>query len=514
MTRKHEGVNIRPGVSILSVLKSLNYKPWFALAEFVDNALASFLANKSALRAAGSRRLRVEIEFQAEDGGRLVIRDNAAGIREADYARAFKPAQPPADRSGLSEFGMGMKSAACWFARRWTVRTCALGEHAERTLSFDIDSIVRNEIEVLEPVLTKVPPGSHHTEVVLEDLHQVPHGRTLGKMKQHLASIYRRFTRDGVLELMFNGEALEFLEPAVLRAPYYKTPKAPAETWRKDIEVDLGHKRTARGFAALRETGSTSEAGFALFRRGRLIQGSGDEGYRPESIFGRSNSYTYQRLFGELYLEGFEVSHTKDGIRWGEIEDAFLAKLHAAINEEPLQLISQAEGHRVRAKPAEVGRAAEAAVERTSEVIRLHAPSVIAEQLASSAPVEEPARELLPARHSTRRTIDVDLRGVKWRIIVELSADPRLSEWVDISDSVITDNDLDAKVRCIGVRLALLHPFTERFVGADGSMIEPFLRVAAALVLAETVARSGGAKRASLVRRHFNELLRTALSEP
>ncbi len=32
-------VNIQPGVSMLSVLRHLNYKPWFAIAEFVDNSL-------------------------------------------------------------------------------------------------------------------------------------------------------------------------------------------------------------------------------------------------------------------------------------------------------------------------------------------------------------------------------------------------------------------------------------------------------------------------------------------
>ena len=32
-----------------------------------------------------------------------------------------------------------MKSAACWFAPRWTVRTSALGEPVVRTVHFDID---------------------------------------------------------------------------------------------------------------------------------------------------------------------------------------------------------------------------------------------------------------------------------------------------------------------------------------------------------------------------------------
>jgi hypothetical protein len=43
-------VSIRPGVGILSVLRHLNYKPWFAMAEFVDNSLQSFLQNRVQLQ--------------------------------------------------------------------------------------------------------------------------------------------------------------------------------------------------------------------------------------------------------------------------------------------------------------------------------------------------------------------------------------------------------------------------------------------------------------------------------
>src|SRR5581483_10922510 len=114
-------INIRPEVSILSVLRHLNYKPWFALAEFVDNAIQSFLTNHQALQSlhGANPQLRVDITLEPDAPGRLTIRDNAAGIAEADYPRAFKPAEVPPDRSGLSEFGMGMKSAACWLARHW-----------------------------------------------------------------------------------------------------------------------------------------------------------------------------------------------------------------------------------------------------------------------------------------------------------------------------------------------------------------------------------------------------------
>ena len=65
-------VNIRPGVGILSVLRHLNYKPWFALAEFVDNSLQSYLENRDALRRlhGDDSCLMVEIELDRDAGPR------------------------------------------------------------------------------------------------------------------------------------------------------------------------------------------------------------------------------------------------------------------------------------------------------------------------------------------------------------------------------------------------------------------------------------------------------------
>lgn len=84
-------VSIRPGTRILSVLRHLNYKPWFALAEFVDNAVQSAQANLTQLRAlhGPSWLLRVSIDIDGAQPGRITVRDNAAGIALADFPRAF-----------------------------------------------------------------------------------------------------------------------------------------------------------------------------------------------------------------------------------------------------------------------------------------------------------------------------------------------------------------------------------------------------------------------------------------
>jgi hypothetical protein len=407
-----------------------------------------------------------------------------------------------------------MKSAACWLAKQWSVRTKALGENVERTVRFNVADIVQNRTENLDIDVRTASLTDHYTELVLDDLHNCPKGRTVGKIKDHLASIYRVFVRDGTLCLTFNDEPLAYGEPANLQAPFYRDPQSPSIVWRKDIDFDFGEGQRAWGFAALRERASVASAGFALFRRNRLIQGSGDEGYRPTAIFGQSNSYTYQRLFGELHLEGFEVSHTKDGFRWADHEEVFLDLLAEHLDAEPIPLLAQAEGHRVRPSRATLSIGARTAVDRTASVVEHDVPGVLEYEieegpLAAPPPVTLPLTEELVAE----RAIDVELQGQPWRITLELSADPAVSDWVSVSDQPVSrESGVDR--RCICVRLSLAHPFMDRFGGPDTASIEPLLRLAAAIGLAETAAREAGVQMAGTFRRNINELLRNALCNP
>jgi len=504
-------VDIRPGVSILSVLRHLNYRPWYALGEFVDNAVQSYAKHKADIeKVDGARsKLRVHIDIDASTSPRISIRDNAAGIFESEYARAFRPAALPPDQSGLAEFGMGMKSAACWFAPSWTVRTSALGESVARTIHFDIASIVNDDIHEL--TITEKPEKAlaHYTEVVLENVFHLPLGRTVGKLKEHLTDIYREFIREGALDLYFNGESLVFAEPRVLKAPYFKNKNEPDRTWRKKIEFDFGHGLSVRGFAAIREVGNTAKAGFALFRRGRVIQGSGDEGYRPPLIFGSSNSYRYQRLFGELHLEGFEVSHTKDGFRWDGNEQPFLEFLKEHLDSADMPLLKQAEGYRARVAHSQLKAAASQAVDSTAQAMESKLPSVLP-AIADAPQVETPAAELPAKRVLAAKKFEIKFRDKAWSICVELNDDPSESQWLAVSDT----GSSTQTPRSMNIRVSLAHPFMVRFAQTDPQEVEALLRVAAAIALAEVLARDSGVRKAGTVRRNVNDILRDALAEP
>jgi hypothetical protein len=54
----------------------------------------------------------------------------------------------------------------------------------------------------------------------------------------------------------------------------------------------------------------------------------------------------------------------------------------------------------------------------------------------------------------------------------------------------------------------------QQFCGTTADKIEPMLRIAAALALAETTARDSGVKAPGTIRRNLNQLLREAFSEP
>ena len=100
----------------------------------------------------------------------LCIIDNAAGISESNYIRAFEPANIPTNRAGLNEYGMGMKTASVWLADNWTVTTKALGENVERVLSFDLNKVIREEKEDLDVKENDCPFETHYTKIELTNL--------------------------------------------------------------------------------------------------------------------------------------------------------------------------------------------------------------------------------------------------------------------------------------------------------------------------------------------------------
>src|SRR5690606_25005610 len=142
-----------------------------------------------------------------------------------------------------------------------------------------------------------------------------------------------------------------------------------------------------------------------------------------------SNSYRFQRLFGELHLDGFDVSHTKDGFRWDENEQPFLELLREHLDSQELPLLKQAEGYRSRAPKAQLKSAAQQAVTSTTEAMESKLPAVLP-VLVDAEPVDTPAEELPEQPTLASRRFDIRFRERLWSIHVEVTFDPAESLWL------------------------------------------------------------------------------------
>lgn len=267
-------VSIATRPLVYSAFRYINNKVWTALAEYIDNSLQSFLNHRDELEKInhdGKLNVSINLDF---DNDTITIKDDAYGIEEANYERAFELANIPLDANGLNEFGMGMKVSSVWLSDKWSVETSAFGENVKKTFVFDLKEVVDNEETELPIAVEEADSTDHYTIVTLKQLtNNKPSSRQLNNIKKHLASIYTKFIREGIINLTVNDELLEYHELACLNAPYYKTPNGPSVLWKKEIcfkapKPDNKGMYVVKGFIGLLETMSTSiDNGFLLFRR-------------------------------------------------------------------------------------------------------------------------------------------------------------------------------------------------------------------------------------------------------
>jgi hypothetical protein len=515
-SRTADEVEITPGVGAYGMFRYMDYTTWHAIGEFVDNSIASWELHRSKLaRADGAdSALEIRISLDPTDGGELRIWDNAAGISEVDYARAFKPAERPTDLTSLARYGMGMKTAACWFSDHWRVSSSALGEPVERILEFDVARIIDDDQKWLRPGRRKAAANTHWTEVVLWDLQHLPMGRSVGKIKEYLSQMYRRFLTDGV-SIYWNDELLKHKPRPVLVAPYHKDgPSGRKRTWARTFDLTLPHGEVVPGKACLFEVGKQSEAGLHLFWHRRLIKGNLEDFYRPTEIFSFAGSFRVQRLLVELDLDAFSPTVDKTDFIWkkdGSTERELLLALKRELGRQSMPFLDQADNHRARDLDSGTQKAAAKAAKAIAETLTSKAADELTRQVLRP---DDPPDEGLPRRVGVRPEetvqLDLEVNGTKWHIDIELSN--RIQDRNKLLQ-ITEQSRAGAKgSRKLGIRLSLIHPFTIRHA-VDSRSVSLLVRVAAGLALAEIVAREAGATGQGTVRRNLNELMLNVLAD-
>lgn len=338
-------VDISPNSRVYGAFRNLNYNFWNAIAEYIDNSIHSFEKNLDSLKKINENyKLCISIEI---NNNSISIEDNAAGVDLKNFERAFKLAERPSE-TGLSEFGLGMKTASFWLCDNWKIISKNFNSEKEFSLEFDNKEIVENDIKKLFPKYKDINNNSHYTKILLKNIrHLDPNTHSISnkkieKLKKFLISTYRYYFRYDLIKIKFkvgdnDYEILKFKEPKYLNAstpPNYKVEDK--KLWKKNIDFHLNSGKKVSGFVGILETGKASEAGFVFLRKNRVIEGA-LKGIRKEEIHSTDNKQQARRLIGEFNLNDFEVSHTKDKILFSHEDDEFIMKLKENIGDEFLK---------------------------------------------------------------------------------------------------------------------------------------------------------------------------------
>ena len=350
MKVKSKQMKLQVGNSIVNTFPRMNYTWWHAIAEFVDNSTQSYFDNREQLDNVYKQKnegLKVSI---TRGKNSFRISDNAFGMNEKTLERALTVAEPPpipkgASKHGRSRYGMGMKTSSGWMGSIFTIRTIELGSGIEYSTKIDWDKVSEGNDE-LEIGFREVDKTNSGTIIEISNMHNPMQGNTVKKCKDYLESMYRIDIREDTLCLEWDGKPLK---------PYGWSEgewqlRPNGEPWKKDLKNLFTKSNPSTGKTAKEISGWVGvlgqgkarrvKAGFSIFHNNRQVIGY-PEAWRPSKIFGDlgSNDLINQRLTGELHLDDFEVSHTKDGIYWRHDEEREVGNL---IRTQCEDLITQA----------------------------------------------------------------------------------------------------------------------------------------------------------------------------
>jgi hypothetical protein len=502
-------IDIRPDVGVYATYRRLSYRPWNAIAEFVDNSTQNYYDHKVELQKAyekedGPKNLRIEITYDNETNA-LTILDNANGMNWEELQRAVMLNRPPPNRTGRCEYGMGLKTAACWFGKIWTIETCRLGEGIEYHVKVDVPKLTESHSDKIDVVELPADPSSHFTKIKILDLYNRIRGGTPNRIKEQLGSMYREDLRSKEVEIIWNYQQIDFEEPTFLEEDIGDH----VNVWKKNISFDVpweneGKALRVYGWIGIRIPGRQRDAGFVLIRRGRVIVGGPDEGYKPTQLFGQGNTFRSQRLIGELHLDDWPISQAKDAFDWyGGLEDALIE----ALRRECSEYMEKAEVYREQKNKPFTNGEVKLITERTQQIF---SNPQFGQALSEEIRFPEPAKTEKQIKEDTailRKAsfepveINLDLGSDIWNFKLYWVEKISDAPWVTIENP--QDNHMD-------IFLNISHPFFAEYLERP-EFLELIMQFVIALALSEKMARlssTSGLIDPGIIRINMNRILK------
>ena len=327
---------------------------------------------------------------------------------------------------------------------------------------------------------------------------------------------------------------ISYEEPPLLKE---SIPGVEAKIWKKNIDFEVPweiegteSKLSVSGWVGIRIPGKQRDAGFVLMRRGRVVLGGPDEGYKPKEIFGQPNSFSHQRLIGELKLDNWPVTQAKDAFDWsGGLEDAFIKELENNCKDyrDKAEAYREKEKNGSKEEPRPAGASTQNSFPNNGAHEQNEEPKATFDAtnsnvtqstfsdygfgksyFAQASPVLKKSGNDLPScsanisddsSKSIRFTLSID--GACWNFNVSWQSQFSDANWMQISYA--EDNEIKI---CLNSNHPFFKPYLEK---AD--MLEILHKFVLSLALAEKMARltsTNGLIDPADIRTHMNKVLR------
>ena len=483
-------------------LKHYTYKSPQVFGEFIDNSIQSYEDNKNILTMENGYVLKVEINIEWAMGTdnvirakKITVRDNAAGMTTAQFGQAFKSADRNVARTGMNEFGLGMKAAACWLGAKWTVQSKSIAEEVTHRLDFDVEKVSREEIRNLQSLDTIEPNRQHGTEITITDFW--PHNQIRQDEQDYLiksiASIYRYFLRKKELEIWFGDQVLEFEDYEVLVAPPYNNLNGEDIEWK--CAVSQSYKQySVSGFVALLKDTSDERRGVVIMRNHRVVMGfDPKERTIGKKFIGQVGSNKYRRVFGELEITGFDVAFGKNKVNDEAMLEALLEMAAGKLIKGGVNLLAQGDKYRKRRNTPTPTPTPSPSPQPTPQPQPTPAPTPAPQPNPTPAPSPvptppTPSSVVLPAEGKFK------FGGIDYKIKIEEGTESNELFWNDHSQ--INENILRCKVNTC-------HPF----FAAYGEPTKQLVALIKALSIAKFKANKDHGGNVNAMMNEFNQVI-------
>ncbi len=419
--------DVSVGSGIISVFKRMNQKMERVFAEFIDNTTQSFNDHINDLKKVNKNAVcRIIITWNSEE---IVIIDNAFGMSHDDFKHAIKLNNPRTNYSekSRSQYGMGLKTAASYLGEWFSIETTMLGSKEKYYSIIDIEDWSKNNPKEIENRISDSLETEHYTKIVIKKLFKPLTDSIDKSLRKKLALIYSDDISNDNLEIVFNGRPIIDIDPEL------RINKDTGSEYLNNFEDSFefkGETYEYYGWIGILKTASTSDAGFTLNQFGRGIQLN----YRPQEIFGKPNSFQYQRVIGNIYFDDkkWKISFNKDEFIWDDgLEEAFLNSLK---NNKEVKYIKETAGNlrkeKDEIKPVVKQEDAKKSVNKLTE--KYSSLKSITKINIAEAENNQPVVTITPNDNIEANNIKITFEGIDYLFDIQVKNDNLDDNWLSV----------------------------------------------------------------------------------